>query len=531
MNGIDRRHFLKGMLGTGAMSAFGGASCLYSGVARAAAPAFGDYKALVVLYLFGGNDSYNMMVPLGPEGGNSDYATYKASRGDIAINNNALTPDVIGSNPYAVAMGSDADKYLSGLYQFPEQNIGINAMMPEFAQLMVSKKAAIVANVGSLVEPVNKENFREKRLPPFLFAHNHQTRAMETGWADNLGAMGWAGRIADLWGAHTESGVNSGSPLGLGVSFSGNSRLLTGRENSPAVLSPNSSQLFATGSGFDTATFRQMNEELAGDHPLRRVLKKANRKAADLSDILANEFAGIGDFDGEDPYGNPLFSNPGAEQLKLSRRLSGRTLTSMHAAARMIRLGRDTPGIDRQIIYVGMGGFDNHSDLTGKHPLLLREISLPLWSFQKAMESIEGLAGQVMVTTMSDFGRTLGNNGDGTDHAWAGNNLIMGGGIDGGRRLGQLPDMNLGGASDISSGASAKGRLIPTTAVDQVLASAASWFGVPDTDMPTIFPNIRNFETTPGDIKSAYVPLKAAGGAGPDPDPEPFPPTLPLPLT
>lgn len=524
MNEVDRRQFLKGLLGTGAMSALGGVSALYSGVARASAPVSG-YKAIVVLYLFGGNDSYNMLVPMGQ--GASSYDIYRASRGSVAVSDNALTPDVIGGNPYAVSMGSDADKYLSGLYPFADQGFGINAMMPEFAQLISNEYAAVVANVGSLVEPVTKDNFRDKRLPPFLFAHNHQTRAMETGWADNLNAMGWAGRIADLWGAHTESGVNRGSPLGLGVSFSGNSRLLTGRENSPAVLSPNNSQLFdVTNSGFDTGVFRQLNQELAEDHPLRRVLKKANRKAADLSDILANEFAQTeDDFDGQtDPYGNSLFSNPSREQLNLSRSLSGRTISSMHAAARMISLGRDTLGLNRQVIYVGMGGFDNHSDLTGKHPLLLREISLALWDFQVAMEHL-GIADEVMVTTLSDFGRTLGNNGDGTDHAWAGNNLIMGGGIRGGRLLGQLPDMNLGGASDISSGANAKGRLIPTTAVDQVLASAASWFGVPDSDMPAIFPNINNFETTPGDIRSAYLPLMESDEA-PDPD-DPFP--LPIP--
>ncbi|MFT5032374.1 MAG: hypothetical protein ACI9OO_000304 [Bacteroidia bacterium] len=267
-----------------------------------------------------------------------------------------------------------------------------------------------------------------------------------------------------------------------------------------------------------------MNEELAGDHPLRRVLKKANRKAYDLSEILANEFVQTeDDFDGLlDPYGNALFSNPEAEQLDLSRRLSGRTLSGMQAAARMISLGRNALGLNRQVIYVGMGGFDNHSDLTGKHPLLLREIRLALWSFQQAMASL-GIADDVMVATMREFGRTSGNNGDGTDHAWAGNNLIIGGGIDGGRLLGRLPDMSPGGGSDISSGASAKWRLIPSTAVDQVLASAASWFGVSDADMPLIFPNISNFEATPGDISSAYLPLNEAEE---EPNPFPIPPPL-----
>lgn len=528
MNSMDRRHFIKGVLGTGAVSALGGVSSLYSGIARAASPAFSDYKALVVLYMFGGNDAYNMMVPLGE--GNSSYDSYQLSRGDIAVNNQKLTPDVNGNNPYLAGGDTDADKYRAGLYQFNDEKFGINGMMPEFAKLVANKYAAVVANVGSLVEPVTKENFREKRLPPFLFAHNHQTRAMETGWADNLNAMGWAGRIADLWEAHTGSGVNTGSPLGLNVSFSGNSRLLTGRQNSPAVLSPNSSQLFdVTNSGFDTDVFRRLNSELAGDHPLRRVLKTANRKAADLSDILATEFARTeDDFAGlQDPYGNELFAVPSATQLELSRNIHGNTLRSMHAAARMISLGRNTLGLNRQIIYIGMGGFDNHTDLTGKHPLLLREISLALWSFQQAMGS-RGIADEVMVTTLSDFGRTLGNNGDGTDHAWAGNNLIMGGGIDGGRLLGALPDMSLGGASDIGSGSSAKGRLIPTTAVDQVLASAASWVGVPDPDMPAIFPNIANFEAAPGDIGSAYLPLyQEEEETGSGSFPIPIPPILP----
>lgn len=528
MTELNRREFFKAVLGGGALAASGGVGTLYSGFARAAAPAFDDYKALVVFYLYGGNDAYNMVIPMGS--GTRSYDEYANSRGAIAVANKGLTADRQGNNPYAAGGNSDAEKYLGGLYTFddyvagldgyrPETHIGINAMMPELAQLYRDGRAASVVNVGSLVEPVTKNQLGEKKLPPFLFAHNHQTRAMETGWADNLSAMGWAGRLADLWEAHTASGVNGGSALGLNVSFGGNSRLMTGRMNAPSVLSPSSSRLFDTRQDrFDADFFRQLNRELPDDHPLHRVLRSANRRSVDLSNLLSGYYADTEGMFGslQNPYGGDLFSSPDAADLALSRGLSGQALRSFHAVARMIHVGRNQLGLNRQIFFVGMGGFDNHTDLASKHPLLLREISLALNDFTTALDDMNGgIADEVLVASLSDFGRTLGNNGDGTDHAWAGCNILLGGGIDGGRVLGELPDLRLGGDSDTASNPGrAKGRLIPTTAIDQYLATLCDWFGVAENEMAGLFPNLSAFEATPGEASSAYLALNKAQESG-----------------
>ncbi|WP_373081690.1 DUF1501 domain-containing protein [Zhongshania sp.] len=504
MNELKRRQFLKLLSAAGATTSLGGATSLFPTLARA--NELGDYKALVVLFLHGGNDSFNMLVPLGSEAG-TGYQSYAESRGIMAINNSDLNPFASslgafqqrrlddGSNPYAST--DDASAYKKGVYKF--NDVGINGMMPELAQLIIDRKASVVANIGTLVEPVTKETLQTAKLPPFLYAHNHQQRAIETGWADNLSAGGWAGRLADMWGVH-QGAINGGSPLGMNVSYAGATRLMTADYNSPVVLSPGSTQLFPNNAGFDKAIFNSLNSPSSNDQALHRVFKAASSGAVALSDTLAQIDTAA--FDTlQDPYGNPLFTNPSAGDLGLSKQLPGRALNALKSAAHMVKLGSEL-GLGRQIVFVGMGGFDTHSALLNTHPLLLREISLATWSFQAAMDSLD-LAEKVTLFSASDFGRSLGNNGDGTDHAWAGHNILVGGAVNGGAMIGAMPDMTLGGASDTGK----KGRMIPTLAVDQYLATLCSWFGVEDNDMTGLFPNLENFKSSESDpISSAYLP-------------------------
>lgn len=508
MTDLKRRQFINAMLGAGTAASFGGAASIFPSLAHAASPQFDDYKALVVLFLFGGNDSYNMVIPTG-SGQGSGYATYAASRGEMAVNNLDLNPlgqrTDDGSNRYAAA--SDADAYRRGVYKFGNE-MGINGMMPELAQLFRDGQASAVANIGTLIEPVTKANLQTAKLPPFLYAHNHQQRAMETGWADNLSAGGWAGRMADMWAVH-EGGVNGGSPLGLNVSYGGATRMMTADFNSPVVLKPGSSSLFSSNSGFSKQLFDSLNADAAADHPLRRVLKGANRRTVTLSDTLSGITSNYFQDEGLiDPYGNPLFSKPTAATLSLNGSIGGGLLRAADSAAQMVKLGSEL-NLGRQVIFIGMGGFDNHSNLLSRHPLLLRELSLALWSFQQAVDHLN-LGEQVSLCTLSDFGRSLGNNGDGTDHAWAGHNLVMGGAINGGKLIGTFPDMTLGGDNDTGS----KGRMIPDIAVDQYLATLSNWFGVSDDDMPSLYPNLANFQAeNSSDISSAYISGMLEGSA------------------
>jgi uncharacterized protein (DUF1501 family) len=186
-------------------------------------------------------------------------------------------------------------------------------------------------------------------------------------------------------------------------------------------------------------------------------------------------------------------------------------INQLESVAKMIDMGTKdafkSGGYKRQIFMVSLGGFDTHSNQDTEHPLLLRELSLGLSKFQNAMEEL-GHANKVTSFTMSDFGRTLGNNGDGTDHAWGAHHLVMGGdgqnnpgNLMGGQMLGQLPDVTIDGTDDYSD----KGRIIPSTAQDQLNASLCRWFGVDEVLMPTIFPNLQNFVTFSGDLNSAYL--------------------------
>ena len=209
-------------------------------------------------------------------------------------------------------------------------------------------------------------------------------------------------------------------------------------------------------------------------------------------------------------YGESLFSVPSNSDLGFTDNIKGSLITQLGAVANMIDLTASgvgsLSGFNRQIFFVQLGGFDTHSSQLNNHPLLLRELSLALWKFQKALEE-KGHANKVTTFTMSDFGRTVSNNGSGTDHAWGAHHIVMGGdglgsvgNLNGGRMLGSLPDLSLGGNDDYSG----KGRIIPTLAQDQLNATLCSWFGVDTTLMPSIFPNLVNFQAGAG-IETAYL--------------------------
>ena len=502
MSLLKRREILTALLGAGAASSFSGLNMLLPNIAHAAAKAPDQsYKAMVVLFMSGGNDAFNMIVPTGPDS-DTGYGAYKQSRADFAIGQRSLGEPMLGHNAYVHGVSNDGEAYLQGTYGFDELGIGVNALMPEFAQLMLDKKAAVVANVGTMLEPVTKSSLLTARLPPFLYAHNHQQRALETGWADNLSAAGWAGRIAELWRSSADDGVSYDSPLGLNISFGGQTRMMTSPNDRPVVLDPYDNALFDSHyAGFDTGVFKALNSSGATD-PIQRLIRDTNRRAAVISALLAKNQNNMGDFsDYQDPYGNPLFATPTLGQLQMNTELHGGLLSSAESAAHMLALGKYTLGLNRQIIYISLGGFDTHANQLNQHPTLLRELSLAIWSFQKAMDAMN-MSEDVTLFTLSDFGRSLGNNGNGTDHGWAGHNLVVGGGVNGGTVVGEMPDLHLGGDSDTGS----KGRMIPGIAIDQYLATLCHWFGLSDEENAAIFPNPNNFraEGSPK-VSSAYL--------------------------
>jgi uncharacterized protein (DUF1501 family) len=535
----NRRNFLKTLVAGGASGALGsvGQMALMQ-QAMAATPAFTDYKAMVCVFLYGGNDSFNMLIPTGSDS-KTGYNAYAESRGDLSVANKALSLGEgnlgLGSgNPYYEG-GSDAAAYLKGHYPMLQSNgfdLGVNGVMPELAQLLNNKKASVISNVGNLVEHVTRAGVQAEtaRLPLFLFAHNHQQRALQTGQGDNLNDVGWAGRIADNW-----ADINNGSLMGLNISYAGSDRMLIGANSSPLVFSPGSPPsiydmqfepwnghqdriaLYKALAGVENTsasgdiTFGPNNTFTSND-PFKSLFASASSRSLDVFELVDKAWNSHEvNYTSTDSYGNELFSVPTAGELGLSTNIGGKLISQLESVAKMIDMGAkdafQSGSYKRQIFMVSLGGFDTHSNQTAEHPLLLRELSLGLSKFQIAMDDL-GHANKVTSFTMSDFGRTLGNNGDGTDHAWGAHHIVMGGdgannsgNLKGGQMLGQLPDVSIDGADDYNN----KGRIIPSTAQDQLNASLCQWFGVDQALMPTIFPNLANFVTSSGDLNSAYL--------------------------
>ncbi len=504
-----RRHVLGALGGAGVVTTWG------LGGAHAVVPDFDDYKALVCVYLGGGNDGMNCFVPLGE--GTRGYGHYADVRTDLSVAAEDLwaqLPDLgqapLVANPYEGDGVEDA-AYLRGLYPAFGDRLGINGIMPELAQLARDGDLAVVANVGTLVRPTTRELFRTRlvELPRFLFAHNHQTRAMATGVANDLGTTGWMGRIADTWRVG-RGGVNGEATLPIGIRFGGPGRLMAGVSNRPLGLSPGRVPGYAgmMGPGARQQSRRALLRTLSGMEeadPFRRHYGAkigGSLKIAELLDEVdfsAGLYApgGARGFTGS--YGEAGFSVPSPEALGFGRDLHGWLIRGLHSVAVMAALGKSL-GLKRQVFSVSLGGFDTHGDQRGKHPLLLRELSIGLWKLQQALAA-SGMSDEVVSFTLSDFGRTLTNNGDGTDHAWGSNLMVVGAPVRTGL-YGAQPDLQLGGPDDAGS----KGRLIPTTPVEQYCATLARWFGLHPDDVPAIFPNLANFE--------GNVPSGVAGDMG-----------------
>lgn len=504
-------------------------------------PVFGDYKAMVCVYLYGGTDSHNMIVPIGadPDRG---HAAYGAARPDLTVADAVVSkPDLrtgplgTGSgNPY-YSNGSASEAYLKGVYPLPPQpgiEYGVNSIMPELAQLFSDRRASVVLNAGTLVKPTTRADILagQAELPSFLYAHDHQQRQLQTGRAGDLSGIGWAGRIADSW-----KGVNSSNIVGLNVSYSGNDAMMVGSLTSPTVLTVPDPSKFEGMSGSGSAEEQDraaLFRALAGEQaqgvnvqfdgrrtaspkdPFTRIMGEAERSALEVFEFVGDAWdANPIQYASTGSYGEPLFDVPNPGMMGIDYPLRGSLIRQLEAVAKMIHLGATGAlgsGYERQVFFVSLGGFDNHLGQAIFHPSNIREVSLALWKFQMALEEL-GHAEKVTTMTMSDFGRTLTQNWDGTDHAWGGHSILMGGlgtqasgQLRGGEFFGTAPSLVLGGVDD----AEEQGRLIPTTSQDQITGAICNWFGVDEATVGSIFTNLENFQTG-GSLSSAYLDLFA----------------------
>ena len=440
MAAINRRQFLKASGATAAFASYPGMA--YSQGIGTAAP-FPDYKALVCVFMFGGNDSFNMVVPRS----GAEYNVYAASRQNLAIDQNAL----LDINP----LTSDGAQY------------GLHPSMGGLQSLFESSRLAVVSNVGPLLEPVTREQIFSGAvaLPPQLFSHNDQQDQWHSLKGNLQSKTGWAGRVADLIRINV-----SGQQMPTNASLFGNSLFQSADETIAYVMGPDGPVKFE---GFADAGIlleqrrafeRVINASYSSIY--ERGFAEIQQRAVAAADLVGDAIAGA------PTLITPFPVSPLADQL--------RTVAQLIAA-------RDQLQMQRQIFFVAAGGFDSHDNQNQDQPGLLGGISEAMSAFYDATVEI-GAADLVTTFTQSDFGRTLTSNGDGSDHAWGGNQLVMGDAVRGRDMYGTFPTLEIDGPDDVTGG-----RMIPTTSSDQYAATLARWFGIPDQELDIVAPSIDNF--------------------------------------
>ena len=450
----SRRDFLRD-LGCGALTATAiatGARDLMVMNALAAATGPADYKALVCIFLFGGNDANNTVVPV------DGYADYAATRGALTIPKTELLPISVPSE---------------------RATFGLHPGLVRLHGLWQAGRVAVVTNVGPLVAPMTRAEYLGKTVPkPYqLFSHSDQQGEWQSGYANGPIPTGWGGRIADVVQASTTGFPTVASVAGLTL-------FTLGARTSPVSLAPAPTAL-------NRALALQREGDGNADSAFRQVL---NAGAAETSPLLVQQASDVGLR--LLATGQALTTDP-----SLATTFPNTSLGNQLRQAAKLMAMRDPLGLSRQVFFCSLGGFDTHTSqgaTSGPQAGLLATVSDAMGAFYDATVEL-GRASQVTTFTLSDFSRTLKPAGAGgaagSDHAWGSHQFVMGGAVAGSDFYGDFPTLALNGPNDADSGASARGRWIPTTAVDQYAATLALWFGVSPTDLPTVLPNIGRFAT------------------------------------
>ena len=447
----SRREFLRDSVRS--VSALGAMSLLAKfGEMNALAQSSSGYQALVCIFMQGGNDSHNTVIPVSTA--QQNFSLYQKSRGPLALPQNVL---------HLIANGSDT--------------YGLHQDMPEMASLYNSGKMAVLANVGNLVLPVTRAAYTSNSavVPDALFSHSDQTNQWQSAMPNGFATSGWGGRMSDLMQSQ-----NSGSIFPPVTSVNNCGIFCDGKQTHPATVPPP-----WTGSTSPTGM------------AVLNGIQNSPSTAAGLQQLLTFDNglqlvqAGNGVLSNGINYADTLTKLLQTSTLTTTFPANNNLAAQLQTVANMMSV-RTQLGLTRQIFFCQIGSFDTHANQHATQAQLFKQLSQAVSAFYAATQEL-GIAGNVTTFTTSEFGRTLNPSGnDGSDHAWGSHHFIMGGGVQGGKIYGNFPSLVLGGNDDANN----RGVLIPSTAIAQYGATMAQWFGVGASDLPTVFPNIANFTST-----------------------------------
>jgi uncharacterized protein (DUF1501 family) len=434
-----------------------------------------DYRALVCIFLMGGNDGNNTIVPLHNDASVSNYSAYNAARGPqgLALAQNSLLPVAVprlGNLSYGLhpSLGTVTGGLNNGLHE-----------------LWAQGKLAAVTNIGTLVAPMTRQQYQNGTVPrPLqLFSHTDQVNQHQTCRSDQMTLTGWGGRISDK----ITVSANPNRLIPTLSSFTGTHIYTIGDTTQPLTLAPAPTALGNVLAlvGFNNtpasnARLAALTEAMAfeNNQELVAASNQVQRRALEISQALNNSQETTVTFPNTE-LGN---------QLK--------------QAARVIK-SRNLLGLNRQIFFCTLGGFDTHTGQLAAHNSLFTQVSQAMRAFYDEMTA-QAIADKVTQFTLTDFNRTFNPGGSGinvgSDHGWANHSFVLGGSVLGGDFYGMntsngtpFPTLVLNGPDDADSGSNARGRWVPTTSVEQYAATLAAWFGLPDADRAYVFPNLTNF--------------------------------------
>ena len=459
---LTRRNFL-GTSACSAMSTAGLLSTILSlrhinAVAADTVPASDPYKAIVCIFLYGGNDSGNLLIPREA----SAHAKYLASRSVLGIPLSGI-----------LALNALNDNGL---------NLGLHGSMTGCRDLFAAGKLAVLSNVGTLIAPATMNDYRNQTaaIPENLFSHSDQQMAWQTSAGTTNAAYaqtGWGARMAEaIVGAQGHTSVS------MLVSLAGTNFFQVGKTMLPVRPGPGGTPVFKLGQGSaaqDVTRYTAFRSVLNAEYAnlMEDAFADLSNKSIIEADTINAALQGTSAF-------TMIPNNDFGNQLR--------------TVAKLVQ-AQGPLGMSRQIFFVATGGFDTHGDQIVPQSILLNGVSTAMKGFQDALETIN-MGNSVTSFTASDFNRTFDSNGRGSDHGWGGHHMVMGGAVDGQKVYGSFPDPDiLVAGNPLDTG---RGRWIPTTSVDQYAATMAKWFGLSDSQVRDVFPNIVNFDPNLGFMKA-----------------------------